>query len=79
MSIIMALRQTSIDCGSPLRRARKVAAGAPSMRRNLPVTQREYKLPPEATLLSTTDRQGRITYANGAFVEASGFSREELK
>jgi aerotaxis receptor len=48
------------------------------MRRNLPVTQREYKLPPAATLLSTTDRQGRITYANGAFIEASGFSREEL-
>lgn len=48
------------------------------MRRNLPVTQREYKLRPEATLLSTTDRQGRITYANAAFVEASGFSRDEL-
>ncbi len=48
------------------------------MRRNLPVTQREYRLAPEATLLSTTDTQGRITYANGAFIEASGFSREEL-
>jgi len=48
------------------------------MRRNLPVTQREYKLPPNATLLSTTDKQGRITYANGAFIEASGYSRDEL-
>ena len=48
------------------------------MRRNLPVTQREYKLSPEITLLSTTDKQGRITYANGAFIEASGYSRDEL-
>jgi aerotaxis receptor len=78
MSIIMGLRQTSIDCGNPPRRTCEVAAGASNMRRNLPVTQREYKLPPDATLLSTTDRQGRITYAYGAFIEASGFSREEL-
>ena len=48
------------------------------MKMNLPVTQRELKLPADATLLSTTDTQSRITYANGAFIQVSGFQREEL-
>ncbi len=48
------------------------------MRLNEPVTQREVRLPPGRTLLSTTDPDSRITYANGAFVEISGFTREEL-
>ncbi|MEL4179611.1 methyl-accepting chemotaxis protein [Roseateles sp. PN1] len=48
------------------------------MRANFPVTEREYVLPEQVTLMSTTDPQGRIRYANAAFVEASGFSREEL-
>jgi aerotaxis receptor len=48
------------------------------MRTNLPVTQREYKLAAQATLLSTTDPQSRITYANGAFVQVSGFRTEQL-
>lgn len=48
------------------------------MRNNQPVTQREYELEDGATLLSTTDLQSRITYANAAFVEASGFERHEL-
>jgi aerotaxis receptor len=49
------------------------------MRLNEPVTQREYELPDRVTLMSTTDAQSHITYANAAFIEASGFSREELQ
>ncbi len=48
------------------------------MRINQPVTQREYKLSPNSTLMSTTDTQSRITYGNAEFVEASGFTRDEL-
>ncbi|PZP35793.1 MAG: hypothetical protein DI603_03240 [Roseateles depolymerans] len=48
------------------------------MRINEPITQREYALPDDAVLMSTTDASGRITYANEAFVAASGFSRDEL-
>jgi aerotaxis receptor len=44
-----------------------------------PVTQREFELPEDATLMSTTDPQGRITYANEAFIAASGYSRAELQ
>lgn len=49
------------------------------MRQNLPVTQREHPLPAGATLMSTTDTRSHITYANAAFVEASGFERDELR
>lgn len=48
------------------------------MRENQPVTQREYEFPADATLMSTTDTQSHITYANDAFIEVSGFSREEI-
>ena len=48
------------------------------MRHNGPVTQHEHVLPPGTTLVSTTDLQSRITYCNPAFVEASGFDRDEL-
>ncbi|MET0334634.1 MAG: methyl-accepting chemotaxis protein [Rhizobacter sp.] len=48
------------------------------MRDNQPVTQREYEFPDNATLMSTTDTQSRINYANAAFIQASGFTREEL-
>ena len=48
------------------------------MRKNLPVTQREYLIGADETLLSTTDLKGRITYANEAFVRASGFEAAEL-
>jgi aerotaxis receptor len=44
----------------------------------LPVTQREVEVPPDTTLMSTTDPDSRITYANGAFVQMSGFARDEL-
>ncbi len=48
------------------------------MRNNQPVTQKEYELKDEQILNTRTDLNGVITYANRAFVEASGFSREEL-
>jgi aerotaxis receptor len=48
------------------------------MRNNLPVTEREHPISDGATLLSATDLDSRIRYANAAFIEASGFSREEL-
>lgn len=48
------------------------------MRENLPVTQREYDLPDGMSLVSTTDLQSHITYCNPAFIQVSGYSREEL-
>ncbi|MBN7796621.1 methyl-accepting chemotaxis protein [Parahaliea mediterranea] len=48
------------------------------MRRNMPVTQKEYEFEDGLTLLSTTDLQSHILYANPAFIDVSGFSREEL-
>ena len=48
------------------------------MRNNQPVTQREYPLQDGAVIISWTDSKGNITYANDDFVEASGFTYEEL-
>ena len=48
------------------------------MRTNLPVSQREVTVADGMTLMSTTDLQSRITYANGAFVQVSGYPRNEL-
>ncbi len=48
------------------------------MRLNLPITQQEFAVPDACTLVSTTDLQGRITYCNPAFIEVSGYTREEL-
>ncbi len=48
------------------------------MRNNQPITQRERTFPANQRLISTTDARGVITYCNDAFVEISGFSREEL-
>ena len=48
------------------------------MRTNLPVTQREHPLAEGTTLLSVTDLESRIVFANQAFIDASGFAREEL-
>ncbi|HBN58663.1 MAG TPA: chemotaxis protein [Halomonas sp.] len=48
------------------------------MRNNQPVTQREYVLDEETVLISRTDLKGNVTYANAAFVEVSGYSRDEL-
>jgi aerotaxis receptor len=48
------------------------------MRKNLPVTGREYEFGDSAVLVSMTDPRGIISYANDDFVEASGFERDEL-
>ena len=48
------------------------------MRDNQPVSQREYALAPGQTLMSTTDVDSRISYANAAFIQVSGYEREEL-
>ena len=48
------------------------------MRNNQPITQRERTFPAQQRLISTTDAKGVITYCNDAFIEISGFSRDEL-
>src|SRR3990167_427430 len=48
------------------------------MRNNQPVTQRERTFPTQQRLISTTDVKGQITYCNDAFIDISGFTREEL-
>lgn len=48
------------------------------MRTNLPVSRREHEMCDGMTLMSTTDLQSRLTYANAAFVEVSGFEMHEL-
>jgi len=48
------------------------------MRSNLPVSQQEYDFPADATLMSATDVDSRITYANAAFIEVSGFDRDAI-
>lgn len=48
------------------------------MRNNQPVSQREYGIPDGVTLMSTTDVDSRITYANTAFVQVSGYDYQEL-
>ncbi|NTZ82000.1 PAS domain-containing protein [Burkholderia metallica] len=49
------------------------------MRNNQPVTQREFEFADDATLMSTTDADSYITYANAAFIQVSGFSPEEIE
>jgi aerotaxis receptor len=48
------------------------------MRINLPISGREHPIDEGATLLSATDLDSRIRYANAAFIDASGFDRDEL-
>ncbi|MBU0688722.1 MAG: MCP four helix bundle domain-containing protein [Gammaproteobacteria bacterium] len=48
------------------------------MRNNQPVSGREHPFPDGQTLISYTNAKGQITRANDAFVELSGFSRQEL-
>jgi aerotaxis receptor len=48
------------------------------MRNNQPITQRERTFPAQQRLISTTDTKGMISYCNDAFVDISGYSRDEL-
>jgi aerotaxis receptor len=48
------------------------------MKINQPVSQKEVPFPSDKYLVSKTDLRGSITQANDAFVEISGFTREEL-
>ena len=48
------------------------------MKSNLPVTQNEVAYPKGRYLVSKTDLKGVITHANDAFVEISGYNRQEL-
>ncbi|MCK6438138.1 methyl-accepting chemotaxis protein [Rivihabitans pingtungensis] len=47
------------------------------MKINLPITQHEKPFT-QGTIVTKTDLKGVITYANDAFVEMSGFDRDEL-
>ncbi|MFC4486549.1 PAS domain-containing protein [Tepidiphilus baoligensis] len=48
------------------------------MRNNQPVTQKEYPVRDDVVIVSHTDLQGRITYANEDFCDYVGMPREEL-
>lgn len=48
------------------------------MRKNYPITENEVQVRADQYLISKTDLKGRITYANSAFIDISGFSRSEL-
>lgn len=48
------------------------------MRNNQPISQREFEIPDDTTLMSTTDIDSHIRYANAAFISVSGFDRDEL-
>ena len=48
------------------------------MRNNQPVTGRELLLEPNVVIISRTDAEGRITFANDDFLRTSGFSLDEL-
>jgi aerotaxis receptor len=48
------------------------------MRKYQSVTGSEYPFPPGKTVISYTDLKGKITRANEAFIELSGFTKDEL-
>lgn len=53
-------------------------SGEAIMRKNLPVTGKNYDYAASQRIVSTTDTKGCITYVNEDFIKISGFSKEEL-
>jgi len=48
------------------------------MKINLPVTDNEFKLTEQHSIVSTTDLKGITTYTNKDFIDISGFEKDEL-
>ena len=48
------------------------------MRSNLPISNIEYAITDETLIVSKTDLKGKLTYFNDRFVQASGFTEQEL-
>ena len=48
------------------------------MKQNMPITKNEVLLSADQYLVTKTDLEGRIIYANQSFVDISGYSMEEL-
>jgi len=48
------------------------------MRTNLPISDTEYPITDETLIVSKTDLKGKLTYFNDQFVQASGFTEQEL-
>ncbi|MBY0555618.1 MAG: PAS domain-containing protein [Burkholderiaceae bacterium] len=48
------------------------------MRVNQPVTENEYMMEDGKTIVSSTDLQGNINYANQYFIQVSGYTEQEL-
>ena len=48
------------------------------MRSNLPISDIEYPITDETLIVSKTDLKGKLTYFNDQFVDASGFTEQEL-
>src|SRR5471032_2158105 len=64
--------------GVPLHRRCTGDSRGTTMRLNLPVSDTEINLSDTETIVSTTDLQGNISYANPYFIAVSGYSAEEL-
>ncbi len=48
------------------------------MRNNQPITNNEHILSDDTLIVSKTDEKGRLTFVNKAFIDISGFTKEEL-
>ncbi|WP_018150822.1 methyl-accepting chemotaxis protein [Leeia oryzae] len=48
------------------------------MRKNFPVTDHERFVDPSSPIVTKTDLKGRITYVNQAFLDISGYTKDEL-
>jgi len=48
------------------------------MRNNQPITDKEKFLSDDTLIVSKTDEKGRLTFVNKAFLDISGFTKEEL-